>query len=66
MFEGAMESSRQFARHYSRVARDTGVEFFDAATVATATPIDGIHLDAGNTRAIGSALVPLVKSMLGL
>jgi lysophospholipase L1-like esterase len=66
MFEGAMERSREFAGHYSRVARDTGVEFFDAATVATATPIDGIHLDAGNTRAIGTALVPFVKSLLGL
>jgi lysophospholipase L1-like esterase len=66
MLEGGVERSREFAGHYSRIARDMGVGFFDAATVAKATPIDGVHLDAANTRAIGTALVPLVKSVLGL
>ena len=33
---------------------------------AVATPLDGVHLDAANTRKIGEALVPVVKSILGL
>jgi len=41
-------------------ARDCDGAFFDAGTVATASPIDGVHLDAMNTRAIGEALVPIV------
>ena len=28
--------------------------------------LDGVHLDAENTRAIGEGLVPVVKSQLGL
>lgn len=66
MFTGAIEQSRLFAAHYGRLARELGCGFFDAATVATATPIDGIHLDAANTRAIGQGLVPVVKAALGL
>ncbi|SFV31916.1 Lysophospholipase L1 [Devosia crocina] len=58
--------SREFARHYRRHAEETGVAFFDAATVAKADPRDGVHLDPANTRAIGVGLVPLVKQILGL
>ena len=28
------------------------------------TPVDGVHLDAPNTRAIGQALVPVVRQLL--
>ena len=61
-----LRESRDFARHYRRHAEETGVAFFDAATVAKADPRDGVHLDPANTRAIGEGLVPLVKSVLGL
>jgi lysophospholipase L1-like esterase len=66
MFGGRNDISREFAGHYRRAATELGAGFFDAATVAVATPVDGVHLDAKNTRAIGEGLVPLVKSMLGL
>ena len=66
LFDGAIEESKLFAGHYERVAREMGCAFFDAATIATVTPIDGIHLDAANTRAIGTALVPVVRQVLGL
>lgn len=62
----AIEESKQFCKHYARVAKDTGCHFFDAATVATANKTDGGHLDAENTRAIGAALVPVVKTILEL
>lgn len=64
--EQAIEQSRLFAGYYKERAGDYGAAFFDAATVAKADPIDGVHLDAGNTRAIGDALAPLVKNLLGL
>ena len=62
----AIEESKLFAGHYARVAKDTGVAFFDAGSVAKTDPTDGGHLDAANTRAIGEALVPVVKKILAL
>jgi len=66
LFEGGVAESKLFAPHYGRIANQLGCTFFDAATVAEATPIDGVHLDAPNTRAIGTALVPVVTELLGL
>lgn len=62
--EAALETSVNFAREYSRRAAEHGVQFFDAGTVARTDPGDGVHLDAANTRAIGQALVPVVKKLL--
>lgn len=62
----AIEESKLFAKHYARVAEEMGVHFFDAGSAATTDPTDGGHLDAKNTRAIGEALVPVVKRILGL
>lgn len=62
----AIEESKLFASHYARVAKETGVHFFDAGSVAKADPTDGGHLDAANTKAIGTALVPVVKGILAL
>jgi len=39
-------------------------KFFDAGRVAAASPLDGIHLDASNTRAIGDALIAPVSEIL--
>ena len=66
LFEHAIEESRKFAYHYARLAKLKSVYFFDAAPVAKADPVDGVHLDAANTRALGEALAPLVRSVLGL
>ncbi len=66
MFEGGLETSRMLASFYSDLADETGCGFFDAGSVAKATPLDGVHLDAANTRAIGRGLEPLVRLMLGL
>ena len=62
----AIAESKLFAHHYARVAKETGVHFFDAGTAARADATDGGHLDAANTRAIGTALVPVVKGILGI
>lgn len=65
MFARGTETSLQLAVHYKAVADEMGCAFFDAATVAKTTPLDGVHLDAKNTRAIGSALAPVVLGLLG-
>jgi lysophospholipase L1-like esterase len=66
MFDGGMEESKKLAGHYKRVASELGCAFFDASTVAVATPLDGVHLDAANTRKIGEGLLPVVKSILAI
>lgn len=62
----ALEQSKLFAKYYKARADEYGAAFFDASTVAVADPADGVHLDPANTRAIGDALVPVVKSLLGI
>ncbi len=62
----AIAESKLFERHYARVAKDMNVHFFDAGSAAKTDPTDGGHLDAANTRAIGEALVPVVKKILGI
>lgn len=64
--EIAITASKGFAEMYKRRADEEGVGYFNAASVAKAHPADGVHLDAQNTRAIGTGLVPLVKQMLGI
>lgn len=66
MFVNGRTEAPLFAGYYSRIAKELGCAFLDAAGVAVATPLDGVHLDAKNTRAIGTALVPVLKSVLGL
>lgn len=66
MFDGVIAESRKLAPLYGQLAAEEDCAFFDAGIVAAATPLDGIHLDAANTRAIGTALAPLVRDMLGL
>ena len=65
-FAGGNEASQHLARHYAVLAEEIGCGFFDAGTVAMTTPLDGVHLDAENTRAIGKALAPLVRRTLEL
>ena len=66
MFAGGDAASRHLARQYAELAAQTGCGFFDAGSVAVTTPLDGVHLDAENTRAIGLALAPIVRKMLEL
>lgn len=56
--------SQRFAPLFAAEAETAGAAFFDAGTVATCSPLDGIHLDAANTRAIGTALAPVVARLL--
>jgi lysophospholipase L1-like esterase len=66
MFAGMIEQSQMLAPLYADLADQSGCGFFDAGAVAKTSPLDGIHLDAENTRAIGRGLEPIVRMMLGL
>lgn len=66
MFAGGDAASQRLARQYAELAGLTGCGFFDAGSVARTTPLDGVHLDAENTRAIGRGIAPTVRKMLEL
>ena len=66
MFAGGIAESHLLAGHYADLARELDCTFFDAGTVAKAHRADGVHLDAQNTRAIGAALSPIVRSALNI
>ncbi len=58
--------SMLLAKHYRRVAKDTGSHFFEAGSVVSCDPTDGGHMSAADTRKLGEALVPVVKGILEL
>lgn len=64
MFAGGDAASQRLAQLYAELAGLTGCGFFDAGGVAKTTPLDGVHLDAENTRAVGRAIAPVVRKLL--
>jgi lysophospholipase L1-like esterase len=66
MFSGRVEQSMMVASLYRDLADEAGVGFFDAGSVCKTSPLDGVHVNAEGTRAIGLALAPVVTMMLGL
>ncbi|MEO5322787.1 SGNH/GDSL hydrolase family protein [Mesorhizobium sp. CC13] len=66
MFAGGDKASHKLAPLYAQLADEVGCGFFDAGSAAVTTPLDGVHLDAENTRKIGHALAPIVRVMLEL
>jgi lysophospholipase L1-like esterase len=59
----SIAESKALAGYYREIAERHGAAFFDAAEIAVASPLDGVHLDAANTRAIGEGLAPLVAKL---
>ncbi len=66
MFAGGVEQSQMVASFYADLADEMDCGFLDAGSVAKTSPLDGVHLDAESTRAIGKALAPMTHVMLGL
>ncbi|MDP0929687.1 SGNH/GDSL hydrolase family protein [Paracoccus onubensis] len=56
--------AQELAPLFRAVADAEGAAFFDAACVARTSDVDGVHLDADASRAIGAALVPVVARLL--
>ncbi|MDM9629728.1 SGNH/GDSL hydrolase family protein [Rhizobium sp. S152] len=65
-FVGGIEESAMLPTLYRDLADELGCGFFDSNSVAKTTPLDGIHLDADNTRALGRGMESTVRMMLGL
>jgi lysophospholipase L1-like esterase len=63
-FAGAPERSAGLADALRQVALEIGCPFFDAGGVVSTSEIDGVHLDAPATRALGLALVDPVRALL--
>ena len=63
-FGEARETSRRLAHFYALVAEDHGVGFFDAGSVATVHPDDGVHLDAEGCASLGAAMAERVRAQL--
>lgn len=66
LFRESIAQSKKVSLFYSDLADELECAFFDAASVAVASPVDGVHLDENNTKAIGKGLAPLVRMVLGL
>jgi lysophospholipase L1-like esterase len=64
LFDGAVEKSRQLAKHYEVFAKQTGCHYFDMATIVTTSPIDGIHWAADQHIRLGNHLADLVRDIL--
>ena len=58
----SVEESAKLADGIGGLARRLGCSFFDAAAVVRSSPVDGVHLDAANTRALGLAIASHLKS----
>ncbi|NWJ25799.1 SGNH/GDSL hydrolase family protein [Rhizobium sp. RM] len=61
----SVAESERLAPLYRKLADELGHGFFDAGSVASASTVDGVHLEAVETAAIGRALVAPVLELLG-
>ena len=60
----SIAESQALAPAYRALAEAENVAFFDARQICSASPIDGVHLSAEDTIALGQALILPVKALL--
>ncbi|MDF2613043.1 MAG: hypothetical protein K0S71_829 [Clostridia bacterium] len=60
----SIELSRNLANHYEKIASSYAIEFLDAAKYASASDLDGIHLDAVGHRNLADALSRKIKDII--
>jgi lysophospholipase L1-like esterase len=65
-FAGATDKCSGLAEAYRITSAELGCHFFDAATVTSASAVDGIHLDAEQHQALGKALARFVAALPGV
>jgi lysophospholipase L1-like esterase len=63
MFGGGAAKSERLAPLYKELADRLGAAFLDAGTVARVSPVDGVHLEADQHRALGEALAQVVANL---
>jgi lysophospholipase L1-like esterase len=62
-FTGAPAKSLGLAAALEEIAATAGCHFFDAGKAASASVVDGIHLDEDQHRALGKALAGFVAAL---
>jgi len=65
-FTGASDKSAGLADAYRGIAAELGCHFVDAGSITPASPLDGIHLDAGQHRTLGDSLARFVGGLPGV
>lgn len=63
-FAGAVERSRDLARHYAAVADARSCPWIDAGAPIRSSDTDGIHLDAQNHEQLGVVVAQQVRLLL--
>lgn len=63
LFAGGKEKADLFGQYFHKVAIDTHCHFMDAGTLIKPSPVDGVHLDVEEHRALGMALVSKVRDI---
>ena len=56
--------ARALPASYAALAAERGTGFFDGGTVTTGALPDGVHLSAEGSRALGEAMVDVVRARL--
>lgn len=64
IFAGGREKTLALPELYRALADFSSVAFFDAGTATVTGGVDGVHFSAANNRALGEALVPVVRDLL--
>jgi lysophospholipase L1-like esterase len=64
-FAGCEHKCVGLASALEKTSKELGCHFYDAATVVTASAVDGVHLDADQHWTLGQALAPVVGGLLG-
>ena len=64
MFEGAVQKSRRFSKHYRRVADKYACGLLDLAGLVSVSAIDGIHFEASEHEKIGREAGARAKELL--
>lgn len=65
LFEEALEKSLKFSHYYALAAKWYKLDFFDAGTAITSSPIDGIHFEVEEHHKLGKAIAAKVRHILG-
>lgn len=63
-FRNADRKCGGMAEAFAAVSEREGCAFFDAGTVTSTSPVDGVHLDADQHLLLGRALAPFVAGIL--
>jgi len=64
LFEGAIAKSAELASHFAWQAGRSGCNFLDAGTIASLSPLDGIHLDEEAHTALGTKVAEIARNIL--